>query len=445
MLATLFAGVLLGALDIAIVGPALPAIQAAFGVDGRALAWVFNIYILVSLIAAPLLAKVSDVTGRRGVYVACVVLFGLGSLIVASADSFTAVLAGRAVQALGAGGLFPVASAVIADTVPEAKRGRALGLIGAVFGVAFVIGPVLGGLLLPFGWTWLFLINLPLVVVVALVSWHTLPGRSSGRALHFDWPGAVLLGGMLTALAWGFSHMQDASPSGASIWNGGATFLVLAAALAALFRWREGRARDAIFHPELLASRQLKIVGAIAVTTGVVEAGMVFLPTLAVEAFQVAAGTASYMMLPLVATLLLGAPAAGRLLDRVGARPVIQAGLAFTAVGLFLFSSLPLSPPSFYLAGACTGLGLSGLLGAPLRFVVLREAGPGHRGAGQGLLTLFLGAGRIAGAALIGGVAAAGVDQFSGHRAALFYLGLVCCTALVFSLALAARKQTQPA
>jgi MFS family permease len=441
MLATLFAGVLLGALDIAIVGPALPAIQAAFGVDGRALAWVFNLYILVSLVAAPLLAKLSDVAGRRNVYVACVLLFGLGSLLVAMAGSFPALLLGRAVQALGAGGLFPVASAVIADTVEPEKRGRALGLIGAVFGVAFVIGPVLGGVLLPFGWPWLFLVNLPLVIVVGVVSWRTLPARTSAGPMNFDWLGAALLAGMLTALALGLSRLQLAPALAGSAWSDGKTFLVVAFVLAPVFWWREQRADDAIFHPELLASRQLRITGAIAVAAGVVEAGMVFLPSLAVQAFQVSAATASFMMLPLVATLLVGAPTAGRLLDRIGSRPVIQTGLALTVAGLFSFALPPLSHWSFYLAGACTGLGLSCLLGAPLRFIVLQEAGAGRRGAGQGLLTLFLGTGRITGAALIGGVAAAGADQFSGHRAALFYLGLVCCVALLLSGALAGRQR----
>jgi MFS family permease len=174
-LGVLFSGVLLGALDIAIVGPALPAIREAFTVDSRALSWVFNVYILVALVAAPFVAKLSDSQGRRTVYVTCVLLFGAGSALVALAPGFGWLLVGRAVQACGAGGLLPVASAVVADTVPVERRGRALGLIGAVFGVAFVIGPLLGGVLLPWGWQWLFLVNLPLVLIIAVVSARTLP------------------------------------------------------------------------------------------------------------------------------------------------------------------------------------------------------------------------------------------------------------------------------
>jgi MFS family permease len=140
------------------------------------------------------------------------------------------------------------------------------------------------------------------------------------------------------------------------------------------------------------------------------------------------------MMLPLVATLIVGAPSAGRALDRYGARPVVQVGLACTVAGLWLFALAPSSLISFYAAGACTGLGLSGLLGAPLRFIVLREAGDERRGAGQGLLTLCLSTGRVAGAALIGGVAAAA--PLAGHRRALLYLGFACLGALALSWAL---------
>lgn len=427
-LGILFAGVLLGALDIAIVGPALPAIREAFGVDSRALSWVFNVYILVALVAAPFVAKVSDSRGRRTVYVGCVLVFGAGSALVAFAPSFGWLLAGRAVQACGAGGLLPVASAVVADTVPAERRGRALGLIGAVFGVAFVVGPLLGGLLLPWGWQWLFLVNLPLVLAIAVASARTLPEASPGTRAPFDWRGAGLLTAVLVTAAWALGEGSSAGPSGRGIALLGAAF-----GAAAFIRW-ERRAVDPILPPQLLASRELRIVAAIAAATGLVEAGMVFLPSLAVASFGVEPSRASYMMLPLVATLIVGAPSAGRALDRYGARPVIQAGLGLTVLGLLLFALAPSSLVSFYAAGACTGLGLSGLLGAPLRFIVLREAGDARRGAGQGLLTLCLSSGRIAGAALIGGIAAA--SPVAGHRRALLYLALACLAALVLSLAL---------
>ncbi|GIV65665.1 MAG: hypothetical protein KatS3mg047_0058 [Bellilinea sp.] len=176
LLSLLFFGVLMGALDIAILGPALPSIRAEFGVDERNLAWMFSIYVLFQLVSTPLMAKLSDLYGRRWIYILDIVLFALGSLLVATSTSFTGVLIGRAIQGFGAGGIFPVASAVIGDTFPPEKRGSALGMIGAVFGVAFLIGPLLGGVILAIAnWHWLFLINLPIAGLIILFSLRLLP------------------------------------------------------------------------------------------------------------------------------------------------------------------------------------------------------------------------------------------------------------------------------
>jgi hypothetical protein len=117
----------MGALDISIIGPALPAIRESFGIDDRAAAWMLSIYVLFNLIGTPLMAKLSDRYGRRPVYVADVASSRPGSLLVALAPSYGLVLTGRAVQGLGAGGIFPVASAVIGDVFPPHRRGAALG------------------------------------------------------------------------------------------------------------------------------------------------------------------------------------------------------------------------------------------------------------------------------------------------------------------------------
>lgn len=435
LLAVLFAGVLVGALDISIVGPALPAIGAEFSVDSRSLAWVFNTYVLVYLIAAPLLGKLSDRQGRRHVYAASLALFGTGSVAIALSPTFEVLLTGRVIQAIGAAGLFPVASAVIGDVIPAGQRGRALGLIGAVFGVAFLLGPLLGGLLLRWGWQWLFLINVPIVILLLWQCRTVLPGRPRLPPVTspFDWAGALALTVMLGAFAWAVTQL-DADDLLRSLMTPQVLVLLIVAVAAMPWFWYAvRRARDPVLAPALLRRPQLRLVGALAAATGLVEAGMVFLPAIAVLAIGVEPATASLMMLPLVLALLIGAPTAGQLLDRVGARRVIQAGLILTCAGLTVFAVPALTLPVFYLAGVLVGLGLSGLLGAPLRAVMLREAGDEYRGAGQGLLTLWLSVGRLLGAALIGGTAAAAVDELSGYRQALLMLAVVIVLALVAS------------
>jgi MFS family permease len=430
-LVLLFGGVLLGALDIAIVGPALPAISAEFGLDSRQAASIFTVYILFSLLGAPMLASLSDRFGRRRLYVSCLVLFGLGSIVVASATSPLWLLAGRALQAFGAGGTLPVASAVIADRFPVERRGRALGLIGAVFGIAFVLGPILGGVLLEWSWRWLFLVNLPLVVILVAMSLVCLDDGARAAPGQPDVAGVALLAIALAALTVGASRFEFSAGGLLVIGVGGIAALAVAACAFVLFRLAEQRASAPMVTPRLLDSGQMRIVGLLAAATGLVEASMVFLPSLAVRALDVSASRASFMLLPLIVALIAGSLLAGRVLDRVGPRPVIQAGMASTTAGLVLFALLPLTTLSFYAAGLAVGLGLAALLGAPLRYVALREGGEAGRGASQGLLTICLSSGRLFGASLTGGVAASAAAAVMGYRRSMLLIAIACGIALV--------------
>ena len=436
VLAVLFAGVFMGALDIAIVGPALPALQKYFVVDSRALSWVFNIYILFSLLSAPLMAKLSDRYGRRAVYLLDIALFALGSCLVAVSPNFTVLLAGRAIQAVGAGGLLPVASAVIGDTFLPERRGPALGLVGAVFGVAFLLGPLLGGVLLEWNWRWLFLVNVPVAGVVFWQAARVLPRFRNHDQRPFDALGAVLLSIALASMAWVVSAVDVLAPMSSLSSVQVLPFIGLAAIAIMLFWRAENSAADPVLHPQLLRSGELRLVGCIAAGTGLAEAGMVFLPALAVAALGVEDTTASFMLLPLVLAMIVGAPVAGALLPSRGARQIIQAGLALVVCGLLVFGLPALTTGTFYLAGTLVGIGLSGLLGAPLRYLVIRETPQAQRGAGQGLLTLCLSIGRITGAAALGGFAASAQGAAAGYRTALLTVGVLIGLLILLSFRL---------
>lgn len=435
-LAVLFVGVLMGALDIAIVGPALPAIEAEFGLDTRGGAWIFSAYVLANLVGTPLMAKLSDRFGRRSVYVLDVALFALGSVVVIASHwvgLFAVLLAGRGIQGLGAGGIFPVASAVIGDTFPQEKRGAALGMIGAVFGIAFMIGPVLGGVLLMFGWQWLFVVNLPIAAVVIVLAWALLPHQRVGAG-RFDWAGMGVLAVALTSLAYGLGAIDTSSFWSSLASPGVWPFLLLSVAAWVLLVQLERRSADPVFPVALFARRQLSIGFALTAGAGIGEASLVFLPTLAVVALGVSAHIASYLLLVVVAAMAVGSPLAGRLLDRVGAKPVILAGLLVMTAGMFLISRTGSSMLVYCVASVLIGLGLSSLLGAPIRYVTLNETTPEERSSAQGLVTTFTSIGQLLSAAVVGAVAASspGLAGISGAFAMIGVLGIVLLLAALF-------------
>lgn len=442
LLLVLFIGVLMGALDIAIVGPALPAIQAGFGVDDRALAWVFTIYVLANLVGTPLMAKLSDRAGRRSIYVLDVALFAAGSLIVALSPTFGVLLVGRAIQGLGAGGIFPVASAVIGDTFPVEKRGSALGLIGAVFGIAFLIGPILGGvILLALNWHWLFLINLPIAAVLIVAALRLLPTTRPQEPRPFDWAGMIVLTALLTAMTYGMNQLDTANVRASlatpQVWG----FLLLTVALVPVFVWTERRAVDPVLHLSLFTKRQMALVNLFAGLAGFAEAALVFVPALLVAAFAVSNSTASFMLLPVVLVMAIGSPLAGRTLDRTGSRTVVLIGTTVLAVGMLMVGLLPINMVLFYLAGALVGLGLSWLLGAPLRYIMLNEAPRSQRAASQAALALSTRVGQLAGGALVGAVAASMGGGVPGYQNAFAIIGGVSLAFAVLALALKSRSE----
>lgn len=436
-LAVLFVGVLMGALDIAIVGPALPAIQAQFGIDSRAVSWIFSVYVLANLIGTPLMAKLSDNFGRRAIYLTDVALFALGSVVVIASGisgGFVLLLIGRAIQGFGAGGIFPVASAVIGDTFPAEKRGSALGLIGAVFGIAFVIGPILGGVLLLAGWQWLFAINLPIAAVVMALAWKVLPHEHHAQAGAFDWLGMGLLAIALAALDLGLvaidtSHFV-ASLATPAVWG----WLLASAVAWVLLVLVERRAASPVFPVGLFTRRQLRLGYLLTAGAGIGEASLVFMPLLAVAALGVTSGVGSFLMMPVVLAMGVGSPVAGRLLDRFGSRTVITVGVAIMAVGMVLLSVTAGVLWLFIASGLLIGFGMSALLGAPIRYVTLNETTAAERSSAQGLVNVFTSIGQLLGAAVVGAVAASAAAPAVGYTSAFAFIGGIGVVLLIAAL-----------
>jgi MFS family permease len=425
--AVLFLGVLMGALDIAIVGPALTPMREAFNIGVRNITWVFSIYVLAYLTATPVLANFADASGRKPVFIASVTIFAVGSAIVALSPDFPAVLMGRAVQGFGAGGIFPAASAVIGDVYPPEKRGRALGLIGAVFGIAFIIGPVLGGVLLLAGWHWIFIVNLPIAAVIVVLAVRILPKTAHEKTGPFDWPGSLLIAAAGGLFVYGINRIdtQNLQNSLLHLWP---FFAGAAAGLAGLNRV-EKKSKNPLIPPALFSKKQLNITHLLAFGAGIFEALFVFIPAYTLTVFNVSTSASSFMLLPSVAGIVIGSPLLGRTIDKRGAKPVILGGIACLSAGLFLIFFFVQNAAVFYAASFLVGLGLSGLLGAPLRYILLAETGKKMRSSAQGLMSIFTSSGQMTGVAVAGALVASASDPLMGY-------GSVFLAAAVFALAL---------
>ena len=441
ILVLLFAGVFMGALDIGIVGPALPAIKAFFGVNERTVSWIYAIYILFFMIGTPLMAKLSDMYGRRPIYIIDILLFAIGSLITAFSSSFDMLLLGRAVQGFGAGGIFPVASAFIGDTFPPEKRGSALGIIGSVFGLSAVFGPILGGLILSYGWQWLFLINIPIAALIIILGYLILPVTKRKWVKRFDWSGTIVLGVLVTALAFGVNQIDTSnfmqSLGSLYVWP----FLIIAVLLLPVLWKVEKEAEEPVLQINLLKNKEVKLTTGIAVGSGLSQVAIVFLPSFAVISLSFSISTASLMVLPLVITMAIAAPVIGKLLDKWGSKRVMFSGSLILIVGLIILSFFASSFYLFILSGIIVGLGLITIIGAPLRYIMLSESPPEYRASGQALININASAGQLVGGALIGGIISSQGGNYTGYQFAYIFMVLAVVIMLILTFGLKSRAE----
>ena len=212
----LMLGLLLASLDQTIVATALPTIVGDLG-GLTHLSWVVTAYLLAETISTPLFGKMGDLYGRKRLFQASIVIFVVGSALSGMATSMGMLIAFRAVQGAGAGGLIVLAMAIIADVVSPRERGRYQGYFGAVFGAASVAGPLLGGFFTDhLTWRWVFYVNLPLGILALFVTSAVLPASSRRRQVRIDWLGTALLAIGITCLVllttWGGTEYAWGSP-----------------------------------------------------------------------------------------------------------------------------------------------------------------------------------------------------------------------------------------
>jgi len=424
-----------GALNFGILSPALPSIKAYFGAGEREITWILSIFVLFYMIGALFLSKSSDRFGRKTIYIINMFIFLIGTLLAIFSNSFIIMIAGRAIQGFSAGGFFPMSSAIIGDLFSFKTRGAALGIISAFFGFSFIFGPFLGGLILQYGWQWLLIIQIPLIIIMIILSFIIVPKIEKTGLKSFDLPGIILLGLSLAFLALGISQLDVNqlldSLKLINIWP-----LFLLSVITFIF-WlkNEKDARYPLINSKIFENMQISLTILIAIFSGFIEIGTVFISSMAILLFNFSSYMASLMIIPILIAIIIGSPAIGFLIDKLGSRTVVILSGALSAFGLF---TLSLSS-NFYLfifGVIMIGFGFSILIGAPLRYIMLNEIGKSDRATGQALINVSKSSGRLICSALFGAIIASKGGTIVGYQLAFLFIGIVAILVIILSLRL---------
>jgi EmrB/QacA subfamily drug resistance transporter len=408
----LMAGMLLAALDQTIVSTALPTIVGEFG-GLEHLSWVVTAYLLTSTAATPIFGKVSDLYGRRRIFQFAILTFLVGSVLAGLSQNMGQLIAFRAIQGVGGGGLIAMTQVIVGDVVSPRERGRYMGYIGSVFAIASVIGPLLGGYFVDnLSWRWIFYINIPVGIAALFVtnSALNLPFRRDDRPI--DYLGSALLVGAVTCVVlittWGGSEFAWSSPTIVGLAAGGAV-------LTALFVWQERRAPEPILPLRLFRDSVFTVSTTASFLVGLTMFGsIIFLPLFLQIVVGVSATNSGLLLLPLMTGIVAAATTSGRLITRLGRYKLFPvAGTAIMTVGMFLLSRMDAATTRVAASAYMIVLGVG--IGLVMQVLVLSvQNSVEHRdlGIATSAASLFRSLGGAFGTAIFGAILRTRLDHF---------------------------------
>jgi EmrB/QacA subfamily drug resistance transporter len=401
------AGIAVAALDSTVVGTAMPTIIGQLGgIDQYG--WVFAAYLLTATTTVPIFSTLADVHGRKPLFLIGLALFVGGSALCGLSQSMLQLIVFRAIQGLGAGAVQPIAFTIVGDIYEPRQRARMQGLFSSVWGVSAIIGPALGGLITAtVGWRWVFYINVPVGLVAATLIIAFLHEQVAHRQHRLDWLGAATLTlGVALLLLFASEGAQVGWESPLAIGS-----IVGAVALLAAFWWGEGRADEPLISFPLLRRPIVAAGLAVGTLAGVVMFGLTaYVPPLIQGVMGGSPLEAGIAVGAMSIGWPLGSIVAGRLMLRIGARPIVLVGTFLLLVGGILLTQAGAVRALWFtvVATAVVGLGM-GLTSTPLLVAIQTDVGWEQRGQATGLVQFSRTIGGAVGTGLLGALLAAAV------------------------------------
>ena len=414
------AGIFMGAIDTGIVTPARTVIQSNLDVNEQTGIWMITIYTLAYATSIPIMGKLADKYGRKYIYLTSIFLFGLGSLFCGLSQdfgSFNLLLIARVVQALGGGGIVPVATAEFGTTFPEEKRGLALGLVGGVYGIANIFGASAGSAVLDiFGtnnWQFIFYINLPITVFILIAGFIALRNTKVPDTSKIDFSGIFTLTIMILSLLYSLKNLDFFDFS--TITNKDVLpFLILFLVLILLFIFIEKRAEDPVMNLSYFTNKDIVLTLIISTLTGVIIMGMIFVPQFCENSMKIATGSGGYFVIILGLFAGLGAPISGKLIDKFGAKLILGFGFIISIVGSLFLAFFATNHPSLFsvvVSLILIGIGVGFTMGTPLNYMMLSHTKESESNSALATLSLVRSIGTaIAPAIMVGFIAHAGAN-----------------------------------
>lgn len=334
------AGIFMGAIDTGIVTPARTIIQSNLGVDGQTGIWMITIYTLAYAASIPIMGKFADKFGRKYVYLLSVTLFGTGSLLCGLSQevgSFSMLLIARAIQAIGGGGIVPVATAEFGTSYPPEKRGMALGMVGGVYGIANIFGASAGSAILDlFGqnnWQFIFYVNIPITLFIILAGIFVLPRSERRDTKKVDGLGILTLTIMVLSLLYGLKNIDFFEFLNSMKSTDVYPYLLIFILLLPVFVLIEKKAADPVMNLKYFTNKNIVVTLIISFISGVVMMGMIFVPQFSENVLKIKTGSGGYLVIILGLFAGVAAPVSGKLIDKFGAKLILALGFIISIVG----------------------------------------------------------------------------------------------------------------
>lgn len=414
---TLFAiGVFMAALDNGIISAALTTINSSFGVDANWGAWGVTLYTLGLAISVPIIGKLSDRYGRKKLFIIEIAIFGIGSLLVALSPNFTFYLIARFIQAMGGGGIFIIGSSHVLSTLPPEKQGKALGMLGGMNGIAAVLGPNLGSIILDFtgSWHWLFLINVPIAIFLVIMGFLKLEETKDTAPGKLDLTGTVLLSIAILGIMYGLTNIEGVNFFESFTSTTVYPFILLGlAVLVALYFYEtrlERSGGDPILPISLMRQPTYLLTLLLGIFSGGMLAAMIFIPAFSEQVLGISSQHAGYWMTPLALAAGIGAGLGGAFVDKKGPIFAVLLSGIIAVIGFFLFPGWVEAKWHFIIASIIAGVGMGILLGAPLN-ILATEKLEANKGTALASLSLLRTIGMTIAPTIYAGFIARGFSQ----------------------------------